>query len=226
MNQQLIFDLGHRVAVGRADFLVSGCNTQAVEWIDRWPNWAARALVIWGPLASGKTHLGQVWCAKSSADHITSKDVRALDAADLRARNSCLFLDDADALAGNPDDEEALLHLYNYVLETDGALLLTSEAAPALWPVGLADLSSRMKALQGSGIAPPDDSLLAALLVKQFRDRQVRVSEGVVAYLVPRMERSFAAVSRIVAAIDAVALERLRPVTVPLVRQVLTEIES
>ncbi|MDG2268995.1 MAG: DNA replication protein, partial [Alphaproteobacteria bacterium] len=92
--------------------------------------------------------------------------------------------------------------------------------------VSLADLSSRMKALQGAGIAPPDDSLLAALLVKQFRDRQLRVSEEVVAYLVPRMERSFAAVSRIVAAIDAVALERLRPVTVPLVREVLEQIEA
>ncbi len=226
MNQQLILDLGHRVAVDRADFLVSDCNAQAVEWIDRWSDWPARALVIWGPLASGKTHLGHVWCAKSNADHITAEDVRTVDAAGLRARNASLFLDDAEELAGHPDDEEALLHLYNYVLETDGALLLASQTAPAHWPVALADLSSRMKALQGSGIAPPDDSLLAALLIKQFRDRQLRVGEEVVTYLVPRMERSFAAVSQIVAAIDTVALERLRPVTVPLVREVLDQIEA
>jgi len=77
--------------------------------------------------------------------------------------------------------------------------------------------------LQGSGIAPPDDSLLAALLVKQFQDRQLRIGEEVIAYLVPRMERSFEAVSRIVAAIDAMALERLRPVTVPLARDVLDQ---
>ena len=191
-----------------------------------WPDWPARALVIWGPLASGKTHLGHVWCAKSNADHITAEDVRTVDAAGLRARNASLFLDDAEELAGHPDDEEALLHLYNYVLETDGALLLASQTAPAHWPVALADLSSRMKALQGSGIAPPDDSLLAALLIKQFRDRQLRVGEEVVTYLVPRMERSFAAVSQIVAAIDTVALERLRPVTVPLVREVLDQIEA
>ncbi|MDE0780100.1 MAG: DnaA/Hda family protein [Alphaproteobacteria bacterium] len=224
MNQQLILDLGHRVAVDRVDFLVSDCNVQAVEWVDRWPDWPARALVIWGPPASGKTHLGHVWCAKSNADYITAKDLRAEDAAGLRDRNAFLFLDDADQLAGDSYDEEALLHLYNYMLETDGALLLAAEKAPAFWPVALADLSSRMKALQGVGIAPPDDRLLAALLEKQFLDRQLRVGEEVVNYLVPRMERSFVAVSKIVAAIDTVALERLRPVTVPLVREVLDQL--
>lgn len=224
MTRQLILDLGHRTATGRADYLVSSSNAEAVEWIDRWPEWPARALVIWGPAASGKTHLGHVWCAVSGAERISPEDVRAADAGILRRRNSSFFLDDAEQLAGAGEDEEALLHLYNYLLETDGALLLASEKAPAFWPVALADLSSRMKALQGSGIAPPDDSLLAALLIKQFQDRQLRVGEEVITYLVPRMERSFEAVARIVTAIDTTALARSRPVTVPLVREVLEEI--
>lgn len=225
MARQLILDLGHRIATGRADFLVSGSNAQAVEWIDRWPDWPARALVIWGPAASGKTHLGHVWCALSGAERILPEDVRAADAGTLRNRSSCFFLDDAGQLAGDSADEEALLHLYNYMLETDGTLLLAAERAPAFWPVALADLSSRMKALQGSGIAPPDDSLLAALLIKQFQDRQLRIGEEVITYLVPRMERSFEAVARIVTALDTTALARSRPVTVPLVREVLEEID-
>jgi DnaA regulatory inactivator Hda len=223
VTRQLVFDLGHRTARGRSDYLVSGSNAEAVEWIDRWPDWPARALVIWGPAASGKTHLGHVWCDVSGAERITPDDVRAKDAGTLRARNACFFLDDADELSGDRDSEEALLHLYNYLLETEGALLLASEKAPSFWPVALPDLSSRMKALHVSGIAPPDDSLLAALLVKQFQDRQLRVSAEVVTFLVPRMERSFEAVARIVAAIDTAALERMRPVTVPLARDVLDQ---
>ena len=226
MSRQLILDLGHRTARGRADFLVSGSNAEAVEWIDRWPDWPARAFVIWGPPASGKTHLGYVWCARSGADLIRTDDVRTCQASDLRDRNACLFLDDAGDLAGNRGDEEALLHLYNYTLETEGTLLLAARQAPSFWHVGLADLSSRMKALQGVGIAAPDDSLLAALLVKQFQDRQLRIGEDVIAYLLPRIERSFEAASRIVAAIDAAALERLRPITVPLVREVLESFED
>lgn len=226
MSRQLILDLGHRTARGRADFLVSGSNAEAVEWIDRWPDWPARAFVIWGPPASGKTHLGYVWCARSGADLIRTDDVRTCQASDLRDRNACLFLDDAGDLAGNRGDEEALLHLYNYTLETEGTLLLAARQAPSFWHVGLADLSSRMKALQGVGIAAPDDSLLAALLVKQFQDRQLRIGEDVIAYLLPRIERSFEAASRIVAAIDAAALERLRPITVPLVREVVESFED
>lgn len=226
MSRQLILDLGHRTARGRADFLVSGSNAEAVEWIDRWPDWPSRAFVIWGPPASGKTHLGHVWCERSGADLIRPEDVRTNQPADLRARNAFLFLDDAGGLAGNSDNEEALLHLYNYTLETEGTLLLAAGQAPAFWPIGLADLSSRMRALQGVGIAAPDDSLLAALLVKQFQDRQLRIGEDVVTYLLPRIERSFEAAARIVAAIDAAALERLRPITVPLVREVLESFED
>ena len=226
MTQQLTFDLGHRTARGRADFLVSECNMAAVEWIDRWPDWPMAALLIWGPPGAGKTHLGHVWCAASGAEIVDAATVRAHDAAALRTRNARIFVDDAEELAGDREGEEALLHLYNYMLETDGGLLIAASRAPAHWRIALADLSSRLNALPAAEIAAPDDPLLAALLVKQFQDRQLRVGEGVVAYLVARMERSFAAVSRIVAELDAAALARQRPVTVPLVREVLGEIEG
>jgi DnaA regulatory inactivator Hda len=221
VSRQLVLDLGHRTARGRSDFLVSSSNAEAVEWMDRWPEWPARALAIWGPAASGKTHLGHVWCDVSGGILIGPDDVRRSDGSELRARNRYLFVDNADQLAGDRDGEEALLHLYNYVLETDGALLLAGREAPARWNVGLADLASRLKALSGAGISAPDDDLLAALMVKLFRDRQLRVGEDVVLYLMARMERSFAAVVDIVAAIDSAALERGRPVTVPLAREIL-----
>lgn len=221
MNRQLALDLGHRTARGRSDFLVSRCNAAAVEWIDRWPDWPARAIAVWGPPASGKTHLAHVWCEISGGDLIGPDDVRATDAAELRARNSVICVDHADRLAGDSRDEEALLHFYNYLLETDGALLLVGTEAPARWDVRLADLGSRLKALSGAGILAPDDDLLAALMVKQFRDRQLRVGEDVVLFLLARMERSFAAVSEIVGVIDSTALERRRPVTIPLAREIL-----
>jgi DnaA regulatory inactivator Hda len=221
VTRQLALDLKPRTARGRADFLVAESNAAAVEWIDRWPAWPSRALAIWGPAASGKTHLGHVWCASSGADAVGPEDVRAHDAAALRARNACLFVDGADRLAGTREDEEAFLHLYNYMLETNGALLLSAREAPGRWRIGLADLASRMRALSGAGIEAPADELLAAVMVKQFQDRQLRVGEDVVVYLLARIERSFAAVAAVVADIDAAALERGRAVTVPLAREVL-----
>jgi chromosomal replication initiation ATPase DnaA len=73
-------------------------------------------------------------------------------------------------------------------------------------------------------IGAPDDALLAAVMVKQFADRQLQVSEDVVAFLMPRIERSFAAVGSLVAALDGLALAQHRKITVPLARQVLDQI--
>ena len=67
---------------------------------------------------------------------------------------------------------------------------------------------------------------VAALLVKQFADRQLRVEAEVIAYLAPRMDRTFRAARDIVAAIDAEALARRRNVTVPLAREVLARLGS
>ena len=90
----------------------------------------------------------------------------------------------------------------------------------------LADLRSRLNAAPAVEITAPDDDLLEALLMKQFADRQLRVEAEVIAYLAPRMDRTFRAARDIVAAIDAEALARRRNVTVPLAREVLARLGS
>ena len=70
-------------------------------------------------------------------------------------------------------------------------------------------------------IEPPDDELLAAVLAKQFSDRQITVPPRVIGYLAARMERSFAEAARLVGLLDALALADGRPVTIPLARRAL-----
>jgi chromosomal replication initiation ATPase DnaA len=203
---------------GRADFLVSDSNRAAFEAIERWPNWPARALVLYGPSGSGKTHLAHLWCERSGATLIAG-DAAALG--EPEALPSVLAIDDAERAA-----ERSLLHLYNHALERGGSLLLTMPAPPAALPIALADLASRLRALPVAGIAPPDDALLAAVLVKHFADRQVRVTPEVFAYLVPRIERSFAAAASLTARLDQLGLETGRAVTIKLARDVLAETDQ
>ncbi len=103
-------------------------------------------------------------------------------------------------------------------------MLVTGRKPPARWNIGLADLRSRLAALPSVAIEPPDDALIAAVLVKMFADRQLALSQAVLTFLLARMERSFAAAHSIVAAIDASALAQRRPVTVPLAREVLVQL--
>ena len=63
---QLTFDLPRRIALSRTDFLISDSNAAAVGWIDRWPDWPARALALHGPAGCGKTHLVHLWCAQTA----------------------------------------------------------------------------------------------------------------------------------------------------------------
>jgi len=53
--RQLVFDLKHRCAMGREDFLITSSNREAVEAIDAWPDWQHHTLALVGPSASGKT---------------------------------------------------------------------------------------------------------------------------------------------------------------------------
>ena len=72
-------------------------------------------------------------------------------------------------------------------------------------------------------ISAPDDALLASILVKLFADRQLRVDNAVIEYLLPRMERSFAAAQRLVRRLDRSGLALGRAVTVSLARSALED---
>jgi len=218
---QLPLDLGHRPAMGAEDFLVAPSNAEAVAWLDRWPHWPGPALVIHGPAGCGKTHLTQVWSAHSRALRICPADLAIATLPDLLHPAGAVAVDDADGAAGPPEAERALFHLYNLAREQGAHLLLTGTLAPAQWPVVLPDLRSRLLAAPSAEVGLPDDTLLAAILVKLFADRQLRVGAEIVEFLVPRMERSFAAARCLVAALDAAALAAHRRITVPLAREVL-----
>lgn len=221
MSSQLPLDLGHRPALGREDFLVAACNAAAVGWIDRWPDWPGSGLAIFGPAGCGKSHLAEVWRAQSGAIRIAPRALAEAEPPQLLGDAvECVI----DGLYDNPaarPDERRLLHLYNLLRERGGHLLLLARTAPARWPVTLPDLKSRVGALPAVEIGPPDDALLAAVMVKLFADRQLAVGAEVVHYLAARMERSFEAARRVVAALDREALAAHRRIALPLARDVL-----
>lgn len=219
---QLVLDLGHRPALGRDDFLVADCNRDAVAWLDRWPDWPAGGLAIVGPAGCGKSHLAGVWRRASGAPLVAPAELDRGDPAALLGGASACVIDDADrGIAGTPR-ERVLLHLYNHLREARGQLLLTGRTPPARWPIALADLRSRLAALPAVGVGMPDEAVIAAVLVKLFADRQLRVGQDVIIFLVARLERSFEAARHIVAAIDRAALAGGRSVTIKLAREVLS----
>ena len=218
---QLSFDFGHRPSLRGEDFLIAPCNREAVAWIDRWPDWPSPALAVFGPAGCGKTHLTRVWQARSGAPEINLEMLCGSDPPALLRGAKCCVVEDVGAGLDDAKSSRAFLHLFNLVAETRGHMLLTAAAPPSRWPVRFADLRSRLAAIPAVAVGAPDDALIGALIVKLFTDRQLKVGDEVVRYMLARMDRSFDAARRLVAAIDAAALSRRRNVTVPLVGHIM-----
>jgi chromosomal replication initiation ATPase DnaA len=220
MAEQLTFRLPARPALGRGDFFVSPANAAAVGVVSDDATWPLGKLTLIGPEGSGKTHLAHVWAAESGARIVAAAELRAADLPALAAAGR-VAVEDMDRSAGEAGAEQALFHLHNLLQSDGGRLLLTARLPPAHWRIALPDLKSRTAAAATAALEPPDDALLSAVLVKLFADRQVAVAPALVAYLVPRIDRSFAAAHAIVDRLDRAALSEGRPVTRSLAARLL-----
>ncbi|MCS6878199.1 MAG: DnaA/Hda family protein [Geminicoccaceae bacterium] len=221
--RQLVLDLPVREARALEDFLPAPCNRAAYDAVLAWPDWPGSVLCLVGPEGCGKSHLAAVWAARAGAVALRARDLVGPEAALMRLdRARAAVWDDA----AEPPDERALLHLLNSLAERRGHLLLAARVPPARWALSLPDLRSRLAAAATVAVAPPDDALLAALLVKQLRDRGLVVAPSLVDYLVARMERSFAGLRRLVRALDRTALAVRRPLGPALARMVLDELAA
>jgi chromosomal replication initiation ATPase DnaA len=207
--RQLALALSFEESFAREDFLVGPANAAAFELIDRWPDWPSRSMVLIGPEGSGKSHLASIWAQASGARFVAAS---ALATATLprELATGALVLEDVRA---GEFDERAVFHLLNLVREDEAHLLITTASAPTSWSISLADLASRLRALPTVSLEAPDQALLRALLVKLFADRRLDVDEGLISFMVARMERSFAAARRLVETLDREALRRKRPLT-------------
>ncbi|WP_448586070.1 HdaA/DnaA family protein [Thermaurantiacus sp.] len=199
MTAQLALPLSWKVARGEKDFLVSAANAEAVRFLDSWAIWPLPVALLVGPPGSGKSHLARIFERRAGAR----------------------VIDDAERTA-----EEALFHAWNEAVDSRRPLLLTARSAPGDWHLTLPDLRSRLAATPMVRIGLPDDALLLGVFAKLWRDRGIAIEPELAAYVIRRIDRSFATVARAVELIDRAALEAKRPLTISLAREALLELAS
>jgi chromosomal replication initiation ATPase DnaA len=197
------------VSFAREDFLRGPSNAEALNLVERWPDWPDRIVALIGPQGSGKSHLAAIWAEATGARVLSAK---LLPHSDLPAAfaTGALVLED---LEFEGLDERALFHLLNFAREQAANVLITSRSPLTTFPVIIRDLASRMRAVPSAALAAPDDALLRALIVKLAVDRQMAVDESLVSYVANRIERSFAAAHHAVQRLDEEAMRQHRPVT-------------
>lgn len=182
------------------DFLVGSCNEDAVAWLNvPLEEWRHNCLIIHGPEGCGKTHLLTAWSVAHGADVVTRMDegiITGLTGKDTPPR--AIAIDDADDIAGNPQREEWLQHLFNAAQSRNCRLLLTARNAPREWGLALPDIASRLNASFIVRMTEPDDDVLGGLMIKLFEEYQLTPAPEVPLYLLKRMQRSAAEARRLV----------------------------
>jgi chromosomal replication initiation ATPase DnaA len=204
--RQLALALDHSESFAREDFLSGTGNAAALALIDSWPDWPSRAVVLIGPEGSGKTHLATIWAAAAGARVASASKIGAFDVPGMLATGA-LVIEDGDSIT----DERALFHLMNLAREEQAFLLFTARSVPSAWQISTPDVVSRLRALPTALLQAPDDAMLRGVMAKLAADRQIVLDDGVVSYLLSRIERSFAAARAAVVALDQEALRRGRP---------------
>jgi chromosomal replication initiation ATPase DnaA len=208
--QQIPFALPVDPSMGEDDFLITPSNQMAASQLNQ-----DGPVLLLGPKGTGKSHLARIWQKRNKA--------ALFDVArgDIAALHSAVMWEDADHTGWNAHTQENAFHLLNTVKEKKLALLITAATPPAQWKLTLADLRSRLLALPVAQMDMPDDALVAGLLLKHFKDRQLRVSEEVLNYMIPRIARDGVVIERVVRELDTLSLANNRAITIPLIRKIL-----
>ena len=197
MTSQIALPLIPAGAGEPSSIVIGSGNRAVVEALAAPASWPFRTAILHGPPRAGKSLFARWFAAQQAGEAI----------------------DDTETL-----DETAIFHRWNRAQESGIPLLLV--VGDGGWDIALPDLRSRMGAALQLEIGPPDDALATDLMLSHAAQRGLVLGEGAPAYLVPRMERSYAAIEKIVGEIDRLSLERQVPATLSVWRDALEAVQG
>lgn len=185
-------------------------------------------IYLWGSSGSGLTHLLQASVHDLQAQGLESLYLPLADCLDygpaaLEGLDELpvLALDDLDRIAGLPEWEEALFHLFNRMRDSGRVLLVTSHTSPLNPAVDLPDLASRLSWGLTFHFLPLTDDQKTDWLIWKARRRGLTMEPDVAAFLINRAARSMTALVDAFERLDHGSLARQRRLTIPFVKSEL-----
>lgn len=213
--RQLILDLRPDAPPDFSNYL-PGPNVEALAALRAHEFGAAREplLYLWGEAGVGKSHLLRAWAGAVGAPLF-------LDGATLpEPPIPALAVDDVERL--DADNQIRLFGLINSAREQGGLLLASGTLPPARLALR-PDLATRLAQGMVFRLLPLSDADKAAALVIRAEGRGLRLPEEVTRYLLTHSRRDLPRLLATVDALDTFSLSRKRPVSVPLLKEMLQQ---
>ncbi len=209
-----------------------GANAAALGYVERLcqadAGWTESLIYLWGSEGVGRSHLLQAACLRFEQQGVPALYLPLAEVVaygpqllDNLEQYELVCLDDLEAIAGHPDWEEALFHLFNRLRDAGRRLLLAASASPRELPLQLADLRSRLSlALVFQLHELADEDKLRALQLRASR-RGLQLSEEVGRFILTRGERSMSALFELLERLDQASLQAQRKLTIPFLKETL-----
>lgn len=195
------------------DNFVPGGNGETMAALTGWLAGGLNetSFCLYGDSGCGRSHL------------LLASGFRLVDAGlnpALAGITSCdqLAVDNVDLL--NSEGQIALFALFNQI-KLAGGRLLTASAQPPAHLALREDLRTRLASGLIYRLRPLSDSEKVEAITGLARERALKLSPDVIAYLLRHVSRDMRTLSMLVVALDQYTLEQQRPVTLPLLREML-----
>ena len=191
-------------------------------------------LFLHGPPGTGKTHIlnavasllesrfapktARVKCISASVKPPRFPDLEALVSDPIDPADGLLAVIVDDAHLANEEDSAHLWSLSNKLTRSGAPLILAARTPPEeIFPAN-AHLRSRIVSGLILALEPPEDPIRMLIVDKMARDKNVRISREVCAYLVSRKSRNVKELERLLDILDRASLELKRRITIPLAK--------
>jgi DnaA-homolog protein len=210
--QQLLLDIRPPAEPELARF-VAGRNIELMAQLQAMLDGTAkeRMVYVWGAPGSGKSYLLAAWANACRARGL-DVDVTGLVAAQAVIADQIETWEDAQQRAG--------FAAFNQVREAGGLWLASGNVVPAELPL-LADLQTRLGWGLVFQLQSLDDTEKRAALAQHAETLGFRLDPQVTDYLLNHTARDMQSLLRVLEALDRFSLETRRPITLPLLRQLL-----
>ncbi|MDI3489532.1 MAG: DnaA regulatory inactivator Hda [Thauera propionica] len=225
--KQLVLDIRPDAPPTLENF-VAGANAELVAMLSLQASLTtagqlpARHLYVWGAPGSGRSHLLRATVAMAR-EH--GRPTHLLAAEDIddglpETADALVAIDDVDQLSA--DAQIGLFNAFNRSRGNGQSLLLTGPVAP----LGLRlreDLRTRIGQCLIYEVQPLDDDSRATILATLAERRGLRLADEVVDFLLRHGRRELSSLLAVLDALDAASLERKRPITLPLLREMIQQ---
>lgn len=187
------------------------------------------ALYLWGPTASGKSHLLRAACqavqrAGNWALYLTPQSPPshwpALDAFATVGSGALLAIDDVHACAAWQQD--MLFGLFNAARQFGVEFLSAGNVAPAQLELR-ADVRTRLAWGLALGLEPLDDAAKQRVLQTLATRRGFELRDDLSRYILSHHARDMASLVALVSRLDAYAMQHARATSIPLLKAMLAD---